>query len=355
MRLTDPRVTRSAAPSEEFERSVPSDYVSIRLGYQMPNFSYSAPVADLFPTVVAQAREAESAGFDTVFVMDHFYQLPGIGEPSEPMLEAYTSLAGIAGATERIQLSALVTGNTYRNPAMLAKTVTTLDIVSGGRAVLGIGAGWFELEHKAFGYEFGTFTQRFEKLAEALDIIEPMLRGQRPTLDGKWYHVENAMNEPRLRDDLPIMLGGGGERKTFALAAEHASHLNIICNASELPRKLESLDQRCAEAGRDRSTLETSFLAFVMIDEDGDRARKLQSDYLLSRGIDLGSLTPEARAVATDRQFVGDPDDVAEQIQRRVLDIGIDGIIINLVANGHEPGVVDLAGRTLAPLVTADR
>lgn len=325
--------------------------MSIRLGYQMPNFSYQTPVRDLFPTVVRQAREAEAAGFDAVFVMDHFYQLPGIGEPDEPMLEAYTALAGIAAATESIQLSALVTGNTYRNPAMLAKTVSTLDVVSGGRAVLGIGAGWFELEHRQLGFEFGTFTDRFERLDEALQIIAPMLRGERPTFDGKWYRVETAINEPRLRDDLPILLGGGGEKKTFGLAARYADHLNVIANASELPRKLDALAQRCDEAGRDRTTLETSFLAFVMIDEDGDKARTMQRDFLLSRGVDLAAMSDTERAAATDRQFVGSPDEVAEQITTRVLDAGIDGVIVNLVTNGHQPGIVDLAGRTLGPLV----
>ncbi|ERN45977.1 LLM class F420-dependent oxidoreductase [Prescottella equi] len=325
--------------------------MGIRLGYQIPNFSYSTPVRDLFPTVITQAREAEAAGFDAVFVMDHFYQLPGIGEPDEPMLEAYTSLAGIATATESIQLSALVTGNTYRNPAMLAKTVSALDVVSGGRAVLGIGAGWFELEHQQLGFEFGTFTDRFERLDEALQIIAPMLHGERPTFEGKWYRVENAVNEPRIRNDLPILLGGGGEKKTFGLAARYADHLNIIANAVELPRKLEALAQRCEEAGRDRSTLETSFLAFVMIDEDGDKARAMQREFLLARGIDLSALSVAERAVATDRQFVGSPDEVAEQIKTRVLDTGIDGVIVNLVANGHQPGIVELAGRTLGPLV----
>ncbi|NKR50007.1 TIGR03560 family F420-dependent LLM class oxidoreductase [Rhodococcus hoagii] len=325
--------------------------MGIRLGYQIPNFSYSTPVRDLFPTVITQAREAEAAGFDAVFVMDHFYQLPGIGEPDEPMLEAYTSLAGIATATESIQLSALVTGNTYRNPAMLAKTVSTLDVVSGGRAVLGIGAGWFELEHQQLGFEFGTFTDRFERLDEALQIIAPMLHGERPTFEGKWYRVENAVNEPRIRNDLPILLGGGGEKKTFGLAARYADHLNIIANAVELPRKLEALAQRCEEAGRDRSILETSFLAFVMIDEDGDKARAMQREFLLARGIDLSALSVAEGAVATDRQFVGSPDEVAEQIKTRVLDTGIDGVIVNLVANGHQPGIVELAGRTLGPLV----
>ncbi|GAD82707.1 putative oxidoreductase [Nocardia asteroides NBRC 15531] len=327
--------------------------MSIRLGYQMPNFSNTSSVRELFPTVIAQARAAEAAGFDAAFVMDHFYQLPGIGSPDEPMLEAYTALGALATATDRIQLSTLVTGNTYRNPALLAKTVTTLDVVSGGRAVLGIGAGWFELEHQQYGFEFGTFTERFQRLEEALAIIAPMLHGQRPTVDGAWYRTENAMNEPRVRDDLPIMLGGGGEKKTFALAARYADHLNIIANASELPRKVEALHQRCAEADRDPATLETSFLAFVIADEDGDRARKQQADMLARYGIDLSTLSPaEIRATPADRQFVGTPDEVAEQIQTRVLDHGIDGVIVNMITNGHEPGVIEAAAKALRPLVS---
>lgn len=317
----------------------------------MPNFSYSDSVAELFPTVIAQAREAEAAGFDAAFVMDHFYQLPMLGAPDEPMLESYSALSALATATSRIQLSALVTGNTYRNPPMLAKTVSTLDVVSGGRAVLGIGAGWYELEHRSFGWDFGTFTDRFEKLDEALQIIVPMLRGERPTFDGKWYHVESAMNEPRMRDDLPVLLGGSGEKKTFALAARFAQHLNIICAPAELPRKLAALDERCAEAGRDRSTLETSYLALVIMDESGDRARDQQREFLRERGVDLDAMSAEDRATATAMQFVGDPDQVAAELQARVLDPGIDGLIVNLVTNGHEPGVVDLAGRTLRKLI----
>lgn len=325
--------------------------VSIRLGYQIPNFSYGTPVADLFPTVIRQAQEAEHAGFDAVFVMDHLYQLPGLGTPDQPMLECYSALAALATATQRIQLSAMVTGNTYRNPALLAKTVTTLDVVSGGRAVLGIGAGWFELEHQQLGFEFGTFTDRFARLEEALSIIEPMLRGQRPTVSGKWYRTETAMNEPRMRDDLPILLGGGGEKKTFGMAARHAQHLNVICAPAELPRKLAALDERCAEVGRDRATLETSFLASVIIDEDGDKARAMQKEYMGRLGVDLDSLDDEQRAAATSRQFVGAPDDVAADLQKRVLEPGIDGLIVNMVTNGHEPGAVALGGRTLAALV----
>jgi F420-dependent oxidoreductase-like protein len=325
--------------------------MTIRLGYHQPYFSHAASSAALFPAVVAQAKEAEAAGFDLITVMDHFYQLPNFGKPDEPMLEAYTTLSALAMATERIALSAMVTGNTYRNPTLLAKSVTTLDMISGGRAVLGLGAGWYELEHRELGFEFGTFTERFERLDEALQIVEPMLRGLRPTVKGRWYQCENAMNEPRFRDDLPILLGGGGERKTFALAARHASHLNIICSPSELPRKLAAVRARCAEAGRDPDTLDTTYMCSVILDEDGDRARELQRAWLARRGIDLETLPDQQRAAVMDRQFVGAPDEVAAQLRARVLDHGVGGLTVNMVVNGHEPGAIALAGRALGPLV----
>lgn len=310
--------------------------MSLRLGYQIPNFSYGTGVDTLFPTVVAQAREAEAAGFDTVLVMDHFYQLPGIGTPDQPMLECYTTLGALAAATSTIQLSALVTGNTYRNPAILAKTVTTLDVVSAGRAILGIGAGWFEREHVDYGLEFGTFTERFVRLEEALNIITPMLRGENPTYTGQWYQVQGAMNEPRLRPSIPVMLGGSGEKKTFRLAALFADHLNIICDKQDLPGKLAALRQRCEEVDRDPATLETSYLAFV---------------YLTDNGAEVDAFNARVPDDRKARIFAGTPDGVAEQLQREVLDVGIDGLIVNMVMNGHVPGVVSLAGRTLSALV----
>ncbi|MBU2670285.1 LLM class F420-dependent oxidoreductase [Actinoplanes bogorensis] len=311
--------------------------MSIKLGYQIPNFTYpGVPDMDLFDTVAAQAREAEAAGFDTVLVMDHFYQLPGIGTPDHAMLESYTTLGALSGVTSTVQLSTLVTGNTYRNPAMLAKTVTTLDVVSKGRAILGIGAGWFELEHHEMGYEFGTFTERFERLDEALNIIAPMLKGERSTHEGKWYTTRGAMNNPRVRPNIPIMLGGSGEQKTFRLAARFADHMNIICDVTDLPRKVSVLRERCEEIGRDPATLATSFLVMGMVGETEQEARK------------LGELIPEDRR---NRAFLGTPDQVAEQVQEKILGAGIDGICINLVPNGHRPGVVSAVGAALKPLV----
>jgi F420-dependent oxidoreductase-like protein len=306
------------------------------LGYQIPNFSYGTGVEQLFPTVVAQAREAEASGFDTVLVMDHFYQLPGIGTPDSPMLECYTALGALATATSTVQLSALVTGNTYRNPPMLAKTVTTLDVVSGGRAVLGIGAGWFELEHQAFGYEFGTFTERFEKLEEALQIIGPMLRGEEPSFSGRWYQVDKAMNNPRLRPTIPIMLGGGGEQKTFRMAARYADHLNVICDRSEVGKKVAALRQRCEEAGRDPQTLPISYLTIVVFSESDAETRAIRD---------------RVPADGAGRIFVGTPEQVADMVKTEVLDRGIGGLTVNMVRQGHIPGMVELAARTFSPLL----
>ena len=215
-------------------------------GYQIPNFTYpGVGSAELFDAIAAQAREADSSGFDTVLVMDHFFQLPMIGPPTDFMLECYTLLAGLARETANVRLGALVTGNTYRNPAVLAKTVTALDIVSNGRAQLGIGAGWFELEHDAFGLEFGTFTDRFERLEEALQVILPMLRGESSTFDGARYRTQHAFNFPAPVGRIPVMIGGGGERKTLRMVAQYADESNIICEARDVQRKLEALTEHC--------------------------------------------------------------------------------------------------------------
>ena len=303
--------------------------MTIRLGLQIPNFSYGTGVEQLFPTVLTQAREAESAGFDSVFVMDHFYQLPMLGSPDQPMLEAYTALGALATATERVQLGTLVTGNSYRNPTLLAKIITTLDVVSAGRAILGIGTGWFELEHDQLGYEFGTFTDRFDRLDEALEIILPMIKGERPTFSGKWYRAENALANPRYRDHVPLMIGGSGEKKTIPLAARHFDHLNVIAGFDQLPGKVKVVRERCEEIGRDPATLETSILLTVLLDED---------------------VKPEQiPAEMSQRMLAGNADFIAEQVQAKVLDAGIDGVIINMPF--YTPGVVTAAAEALRPLV----
>lgn len=292
--------------------------MTIKLGYQIPKFSDDNGVERLFPTVLTQAQEADDAGFDAVFVMDHFYQLPMLGAHDQPMLEAYTALGALATATKNVQLGTLVTGNTYRNPTLLAKAITTLDVVSAGRAVLGIGTGWFELEHEQLGFDFGTFTERFNKLGEALQIILPMLAGERPTFSGEYYRTTDAVANPRYRDHIPLLIGGSGEKKTIPLAAQHFDHLNLITSFDQLPHKLDVVRRRCEEIDRDPATLETSTLLTVIVDEKGT--------------VDA---LPEAIRGNT---VIGSPEAIAEQIKTNVFDAGVDGIIFNLPF--YVPGVL---------------
>ena len=307
--------------------------MTIRLGLQIPNFTYGTGIEQLFPTVIAQAQEAEAAGFDSVFVMDHFYQLPGLGTPDQPMLEAYTALGALAAATERVQLGTLVTGNTYRNPTLLAKAITTLDVISQGRAILGIGTGWYELEHDSLGYDFGTFTDRFNRLGEALQIILPMLEGERPTFSGEYYHTQEAMAEPRFRNHLPLMIGGSGEKKTIPLAAKHFDHLNIIAGFDELPRKLQVVKENCEKIDRDPATLETSMLVVAIIGE----------------GVTADFIPEDFRQQAV----FGSPEQIAEQVKEKVLDAGVDGVILSPVTSidGYHPGGVTAVGELLKPLL----
>jgi len=303
--------------------------VTIRLGFQIPNFSYGTPVAELFPTVIAQAREAQAAGFDSVFVMDHFYQLPMLGSPDQPMLEAYTALGALATATEDVLLGTLVTGNTYRNPTLLAKIITTLDVISQGRAVLGIGTGWFELEHDQLGFDFGTFTERFAKLDEALEIILPMIKGERVSFSGDYYRTVEAFAEPRYRDHIPLMIGGSGEKKTFGLAARYFDHLNIIASFAELPGKVAALARRCEEVGRDPATLETSMLLTTLPDAN-------MTDDMLP-------------AEMRGRMVVGSPERIAEAVKINVVDAGVDGVIVNIPA--YVPGWITKVGEALRPVL----
>jgi F420-dependent oxidoreductase-like protein len=258
------------------------------------------------------------------------------------MFECYTTLGALAQHTSTMRLSALVTGNTYRNPAVLAKTVTALDHVSGGRATLGIGAGWYELEHDAYGIEFDTFTTRFEKLEEALNIILPMLRGDRPTLHGKHYQVTEALNSPAPVSRIPVMIGGGGERKTLRMVAQYADESNLICTTEEVPRKLEALAEHCERLGRDRSEIKVTKQVTMVIGETHDAAVAAVEGFIANHG-----WPAEVIELMMPRLTLGDPDEIGAAIDELVA-LGIDGVTLNLAANAHDPEMVALAGETVS-------
>lgn len=309
-----------------------------RLGYQIPNFTYPQGT-NIFDSVVAQAKAAEDAGFDRVLVMDHFYQLPGIGAHTEPMMECYTMLSALAQHTKSVRLSALVTGNTYRNPTLLAKTITSLDHVSNGRATLGIGAGWFELEHNSLGYEFGTFTDRFEKLEEALQIIIPMLRGETVTFKGKHYSVTDAINSPVPLSRIPIMIGGSGEKKTLRMVAQYADESNLSRGtAEEVKHKLQVLDEHCARLGRNRADIKVTKMTMVCVAPTMEQA---MADARALSGVK--GWTEEIIEMIKGMVIFGDPDTVGEKIQEFV-DAGVDGLTINMPINGHITERISLVG-----------
>lgn len=317
-----------------------------RLGYQIPNFTYPGVGPDrLFEAVARQAKDAEGSGFDTVLVMDHFYQLPGLGDPDDYMLECYTLLAALARETQRVRLGSLVSGNTYRNPALLGKIVTALDVVSEGRALLGLGAGWFELEHDSFGIGFGTFTERFEKLEEALQMLIPMLEGKQPSSEGEHYRFRGVINQPPPVGRIPVMIGGAGEKKTLRMVAQYADESNLIAAPDDIPRKLEALDAHCARLGRERSEITVTWLRSACIAPTMEEAQAEARAWFDRRGLD-----ERARESILSRYHVGDPETVAAKFEAE-LATGVDGFTVNMPANGHIPERVSLLGETLSQLI----
>ena len=251
-------------------------------GYHLPLYTYpGASSAELFDRVVEQVKAAESAGFDLVTVMDHLYQIGGVGQEDEPMLEGWSVLNALARETSRVRLGTLVTGVTYRNPALLAKMVTTLDITSAGRAILGLGAAWNEAEHEGYGYEFPRVGERMDRLDEALTIAKAMFTEDRPSFEGRYYQIRSALNVPKpvQPGGPPIMVGGGGEQRTLRIAAKHADMTHWFPLGMEtLRHKNEVLEGYCAEIGRDPSTIERTMAAPVIVARD-----QAAKDALLAR------------------------------------------------------------------------
>ena len=316
-----------------------------RLGLQIPNFTY-AGVADeeLFTRIAAIAAAAEESGFDSVWVMDHFYQIATVGPRTDPMLEAYTLLGAVAARTQRVSLGTMVTGVTYRNPALLAKQVSTLDVISAGRAILGIGAAWNEDEHKGYGFRYPPIGERMERLEQALQICRAMFTQEAPSFSGSHYAIEQALNVPRpIRPGgIPILVGGGGERRTLALVARYADACNLFGDLATIRHKLEVLERHCDAVGRDPASITKTRLGGLVIAETAAQAEHKGAAMARARGMDAERFRGYVIA--------GDPDAVREQVGE-YLDAGLDGLVFNMHdAQDLEP--VRLAGETLASVLT---
>jgi F420-dependent oxidoreductase-like protein len=239
----------------------------MKFGITIPRFVAPGGDVSIGPELAGIARDADQAGLDSLWVMDHFFQIPPVGPVEEPMLDGYSALAYVAGLTERIQLGTLVTGVTYRHPGLLVKTVTTLDVLSGGRAWLGIGAGWYEREHLGLGVPFPAVSQRFERLEETVQIAQQMWSGAVGPYAGKHYQLAETLCQPMpLSTPHPrIMIGGGGEQKTLRLVARYADACNLFAMPGEeglatLSHKLDVLRAHCEAEGRPFAAIEKTVL-----------------------------------------------------------------------------------------------
>jgi F420-dependent oxidoreductase-like protein len=310
----------------------------ISLSLHLPNFNYPDAGPDrLFEKLVEIATTAEESGFSGVTVMDHLHQIPGVGPRTNFMLEGNTILAGIAARTSRLQLGLLVGGVTYRNPALLAKITTTLDIISGGRAMFGIGAAWFEEEHNAYGFAFPPLRERFEHLEDALQIARLMFTQEESSFSGTHHATDNVLNIPQpLRGDIPILVGGSGERKTLRLVAKYADGCNIFGDLDHVRHLLGVLERHCDDVGRDPAEITKTRMATVFVDTTHEAAvARLES----------AGLDERRRSMA----FAGEPDSIAEQAQA-LVDAGIEGITISL-PDVHDLEKVALAGQAIGPVV----
>ncbi|HEV8560346.1 MAG TPA: LLM class F420-dependent oxidoreductase [Actinophytocola sp.] len=229
----------------------------MRIGLQVPDFTWPNGPAAMGAELAAIARTADEAGFDLLAVMDHYFQISVVGPPEHDMLEAYTTLGFLAAHTKRAKLITVITGVVYRHPGLLAKIISTLDVLSGGRAWLGIGAAWNEEESRGLGVPFPPTAERFERLEEALQICLRMWSADETPFHGKHYQLERPLDVPAplTRPHPPIMIGGGGERKTLRLVAKYADACNLF-PTPELAHKLDVLREHCEREGRDYDTIE---------------------------------------------------------------------------------------------------
>jgi len=277
----------------------------VRFGIQTPQQNGS------WQEMVTLWREVDTLGFDSAWVFDHF--LPIFSDPTGPCLEGWTSLSALAMATQQVRLGVMVTGNTYRHPAVLAKMATTLDIISQGRLILGVGAGWFELEHKTFGIPFPRIRERLQRLDEALTVISRLWTEQRVTFAGRYYQLTDALLNPRpvQQPHPPILVGATGERVALDIVARHANIWNGFGSPEVFERKIAVLSEHCRKAGRNPEMIEKSVLLQMTLTDDSETARRALKN---NPGMLAGNLV-----------------EIRQQIERYIA-VGVTHIILSLTA-----------------------
>lgn len=299
-------------------------------GSRAPRFGVQIPPQDIsYEKVVEIAREAEELGYDTVWLFDHFF--PIIGDPQGPCLEGWTVLSALAALTKRVRLGVLVTGNTYRHPSVLAKMGATVDIISGGRLEFGLGAGWFEMEHRALGVPFPPTRERLERLEEALRLIRLLWTQDKVDFDGRHYRLRGAVCNPKpvQKPHPPIMVGGGGERRTLRSVALHADLWNTFGPPELFRRKVSILRRHCEAEGRDPDEIEKSVLCITHVSEDPRSVERVIQET-------AKRMSNPNREQVQKGMLLGDPEAVADRV-REYHEAGVTHIILSLLPHFDLP------------------
>src|SRR5262245_29144853 len=297
----------------------------MKVGLQISSFTWPGGPEAIGPTLARIVRDADDAGFDSIWVMDHFFQIRGVGRVEEPMLEGMPPSGFMAASTTHARLGLMVGGIHYRNPGLWIKATTTLDVLSGGRAWFGIGAAWNQEESRALGFPFPPLGERFEALEETLRMAHEMWRDERGSetaFHGRLYRAERLLNSPQAisRPRIPIMVGGGGEKKTLRLVARYADACNVFGSPESIARKYAILDEHCAAVGRDPAEIERT----------------------THQNVRLGP---------PDRSSTESPQQVVDRLAE-LSDAGADHVIFEL-KDVHEPAYLELAGRDILPALHA--
>lgn len=313
-----PESLADAVPHTTRQREQP---VTLDFALQIPRFTWPDGAAATRDRLADMARTAEEVGFSSIWVMDHFLQIPQVGREWEDMLDSYTTLGYLAGVTERARLGVLVTGVTYRNVAHLAKIVATLDVLSGGRAWCGLGAAWFEREHKVYGWDFPPLKDRFAILEDALQLLPLMWGPGSPPFEGAVVRVPEAVCYPRpLQERVPILVGGSGERRTLRLVAQYADACNLFGDAATVAHKVGVLRRHCADVDRDPAEVRVTHLGTALV----RRSRAEVADAV--EQLRPKRSTPESYAAAV---HAGTVDDHIGRF-RQLADAGVQTAIVNL-------------------------
>jgi F420-dependent oxidoreductase-like protein len=300
----------------------------VKFGIQHPSFSWDGTGGEIPDTLVARARFAEEHGIDSIWVMDHLFQISSVGRPEEPMLESWSTVSFLAGATPKIRVGSLVTGNMYRNPALLAKVSASVDVLSNGRLFMGLGAGWFEQEAAAYGIPHYTVPERLKRLDEAVQILLGMWTEERFSFDGRYYKVKDAFCNPKpvQKPHPPLMIGGSGEKVTLKIVAKYGDACNLWGGPKSVGRRLEILKEHCKNVGRNYDQILKTTLSTMIIAEGESQVRS-------SVEAKMGPGVTEEKA--KERAIYGTPDQVKKKI-REFLDLGVEYMIFSFQADKEE-------------------